>query len=83
MKIVSHKRAKGEECNSPTSVLNILCEEIGLDSSFMYKDVKHENNKRKLKKKFDNLIAEAKRAQIVPAHYLNFVEPQYYGFKGD
>lgn len=57
MKIVSHKRAKGEECNNPTSVLNILCDEIGLDSSFLYKDVKHETYKRKLKKKLDNLIA--------------------------
>lgn len=83
MKIVARKRIKGDKCNNPTSVLNILCDEIGLSNDFLFKGVQHSSYRRKLKKKIDNIIAEAKKAEINPTHYKTEIEDDFHYICGE
>jgi hypothetical protein len=45
------------------SILEILSRQTGLETNFFYQGVDNQIYKRKLKKKLDNLIAEAKKME--------------------
>lgn len=46
---------------NPIELLEIFCEQENLPKNFLYDGLKSMELKRKLKKKFDNIIADARR----------------------
>ena len=71
MKIVAFRRARGENCSNPKNILTILCDETGLSENFLYQGIYQDMYRRKLKKRLDNLIAEARRVDVDYKLYLS------------
>lgn len=41
--------------------MELLCEQEGLDKNFLHEGLTNAELRRKIKKKFDNIVAEARR----------------------
>lgn len=76
MKIVAYQRSNQKQFSNPKMILECLREQTGWDVDLMLRGVDQDFYKRKLKKKLDNIIAEAKKICIDARQYLTMQEYQ-------
>lgn len=61
MRLIRKRYESGEPIKNPTHVLELFCKEENMSENFMYEGLTNLEARRRMKKRFDNIVADAKK----------------------